>query len=146
MDNREMIIGCECKCVTNEYLTFFNPSRGLFNNELYKICNDKGTRNDGRSVGEVLFKRKEKIWLTRCDEINEIEKSKGITKLDKKRKTQILSSASDEDDEEGLRHNEIENQRKNMKIINKRTKKEIIMENMVGSSLLINRPYQGFCP
>lgn len=30
-----------------------------------------------------------------------------------------------------------------MKIINKRIKKEIIMENMVGNSLLINRPYQG---
>ncbi|CAG8596397.1 4716_t:CDS:2 [Rhizophagus irregularis] len=57
-------------------LNFFNPSGGLFNTELYKICNDKGTRNDGRSVGEVLFKHK-------------------------KRKRQILSSASDE---EGLRH------------------------------------------
>lgn len=47
------------------------------------------------------------------------------------------------EDEESTANNEMKNEQKNMKMINKKKlKKEIVIENLVGNSLLINRPFQ----
>ncbi|UZN98851.1 uncharacterized protein OCT59_000136 [Rhizophagus irregularis] len=65
-------------------------TRELFNDGLYKICNDKSERRIIEEVwGKFYLKVRQEIWLDRCNKINEIEKSKSITKLDKKRNVQF---------------------------------------------------------
>ncbi|CAG8620006.1 476_t:CDS:2, partial [Rhizophagus irregularis] len=50
-------------------------TRELFNDGLYKICNDKSERRIIEEVwGKFYLKVRQEIWLDRCNKINEIEK------------------------------------------------------------------------
>ncbi|CAB4373928.1 unnamed protein product [Rhizophagus irregularis] len=61
-------------------------TRGIFNNELYKLCNSKQERQLLEEIWENCYLNiRSGIWLQR-EKVNEIEKRKSVTKNDKKRK------------------------------------------------------------
>uniref|UniRef100_U9U746 Uncharacterized protein n=1 Tax=Rhizophagus irregularis (strain DAOM 181602 / DAOM 197198 / MUCL 43194) TaxID=747089 RepID=U9U746_RHIID len=85
-------------------------TRGIFNNELYKLCNSKQERQLLEEIWENCYLNiRSGIWLQRCEKANEIDKRKGVTKNDKKRKR--LTSGIDEvetntlDEERGKNNN-----------------------------------------
>ncbi|PKY33618.1 hypothetical protein RhiirB3_452668 [Rhizophagus irregularis] len=85
-------------------------TKGIFNNELYKLCNSKQERQLLEEIWENCYLNiRSGIWLQRCEKANEIDKRKGVTKNDKKRKR--LTSGIDEvetntlDEERGKNNN-----------------------------------------
>ncbi|GES79573.1 hypothetical protein GLOIN_2v1835445 [Rhizophagus clarus] len=61
--------------------------RGIFNNRFDLITKKIEERLIIRQLWETIYDHiKNKIWIKRCNRVNEIEKEKGITKLDKRKK------------------------------------------------------------
>ncbi|CAB4379149.1 unnamed protein product [Rhizophagus irregularis] len=121
-------------------------TRGLFNNKLYDLTRNKIERQVVDEIWERSFLNIRKLlWLKRCSEVEVIEKSKGVSKLQKKRKRDIpimIKSPSDADNVIDS-DNDIKNNKKlkknNEKLDN--IKKEIVKDSLVNSTIIINRHY-----
>uniref|UniRef100_U9TGA0 Uncharacterized protein n=1 Tax=Rhizophagus irregularis (strain DAOM 181602 / DAOM 197198 / MUCL 43194) TaxID=747089 RepID=U9TGA0_RHIID len=55
-----------------------------------------GTSISRRNLGKLLFNIRTDIWLEKCSKISEIEKGKGVTMVDKKRKREDQSDVTTE--------------------------------------------------
>ncbi|CAB5369698.1 unnamed protein product [Rhizophagus irregularis] len=65
-------------------------TRGLFNNKLYDFTQNKIERQVVDEIWERSFLNIRKLlWLKRCSEVEVIEKLKGVSKLQKKRKRDL---------------------------------------------------------
>ncbi|CAB5372259.1 unnamed protein product [Rhizophagus irregularis] len=74
-------------------------TRGLFNNKLYDLTRNKIERQVVDEIWERSFLNIRKwLWLNRCNEVEVIEKTKGVSKTLKKRKRDppiVVKSSSD---------------------------------------------------
>ncbi|PKK72115.1 hypothetical protein RhiirC2_777561 [Rhizophagus irregularis] len=60
------------------------------------ILGGHGTSISRRNLGKLLFNIRTDIWLEKCSKISEIEKGKGVTMVDKKRKREDQSDVTTE--------------------------------------------------
>ncbi|CAB4379733.1 unnamed protein product [Rhizophagus irregularis] len=121
-------------------------TRGLFNNKLYDFTRNKIERQ----VVDVIWERsflniRKLLWLKRCSEVEVIEKLKGVSKLQKKRKRDlpIVTKLSNNADNVIDSDNDTKNNKKLKKNDEKldNIKKEIVKDSLVNSTIIINRHY-----
>ncbi|CAB4375230.1 unnamed protein product [Rhizophagus irregularis] len=122
-------------------------TRGLFNNKLYDFTRNKIERQVVDEIWERSFLNIRKLlWLKRCSEVEVIEKLKGVSKLQKKRKRDpppIVKKSSNNADLVIDLDNDIKNNKK-MKKNNEKLdniKKEIVNDSLINSTIIINRHY-----